>query len=794
MSAAAPEGYPGNPSLPREVRDKILSTFRHTLNLFKEGKQDDCLIGCDFILKMDPRFTPARQLLEKAKNPAAAVDVGALESVVALTPTRQERVASVETDRLLVRAAESFAARDFDAAMASAEQVLQVLPGNQNATEIRDKALRKKTVQPQFEAARQRAVTALEGHRTAEAKTALANMRALDAEHPSVALLERKLQEAAPAEVGESTNPGLNLDAPATSSPSFSMDSDPEPSFSMQPEPASSGLEGGLGDLSLDSLTLDEPPGTVVPPPPGMRDPVTGPLRIGGEALGTRAPDASDSFTLDMGTTNETFDHGGNTGAPPNLWNEPEPAGASVSFSDSAASMFTSAADEPSYEPSSPSAEPSVPSADDEIATLLQQGDDAARMGNRQQAIEIWSRIFLIDINNSDAVGRIEKARQEMAEGNRRIAESLKQGREKFEAGDFTAAREAFLQVLALDETDQTARTYLDRIEQQLARPSSGLDLSHRAPAGDVFEEEMAQAAATEPAEIESLAPAREDAPAPKAPRAPLDKRFLVALGVAVILTLVVGLYFFLRPGKGPSAVGSQAPTSAGGGASLEHATSLFRDGKVAETIAELKKIPASSPDYARAQRLLTSLSKSAAGGAGEAAAGGEPAVAGEKPAGAAPPPEAVKHREDGQKALAEKRYIDALKNLSLASASFDGDPTFSQEVGQASEKVNELTPAVKLYNEGEYETAIPILWRIFQADRSNQDAKSFLLRCYYNEGIGQLQNGLYAKAAESFGEVLSIDPQDTDSIRHKKFSERYLKGDLDLMGRIYVRHVQQRP
>ncbi len=94
MSSAPEAQYPGNPSLPREVRDKILSTFRHTLNLFKESKIDDCLIGCDFILKMDPRFAPARQLLDKAKNPAAAVDVAALEAVVAETPTRQERVRS----------------------------------------------------------------------------------------------------------------------------------------------------------------------------------------------------------------------------------------------------------------------------------------------------------------------------------------------------------------------------------------------------------------------------------------------------------------------------------------------------------------------------------------------------------------------------------------------------------------------------------------------------------------------------------------------------------------------------
>jgi tetratricopeptide (TPR) repeat protein len=799
MSAAAPEGYPGNPSLPREVRDKILSTFKHTLNLFKEGKRDDCLIGCDFILKMDPRFTPARQLLEKTKNPAADVDVGDLESMVAATPTRQERVASVETDRLLVRAAESFAARDFDAAVAAAEQVLQVLPGNQNAVEIRDKALRKKNAEPQFEVARQRALAALESHRPAEAQSALQQMRSLDPEHPAVALLERKLQPAAPLEVGESTNPGLNPDGPPPPPP-LSLADEPEPETS-----ASALGGGGLGDLSLDSLTLDEPPGTVVPPPPGMGDPVTGPLKLGGQALGGGS-EPSDSFSLDMGG-NETFDHGGSSGAPPDLWSESpaEPAGASVSFSDSAASMFSTSAEEssdsePSYASASPDPEPSGPSTEDEIATLLQQGDDAARTGNRQQAIEIWSRIFLIDINNSDAVGRIEKARQEMAEGNRRIADSLKQGREKFEAGDFTAAREAFLQVLALDESDQTARTYLDRIEQQLSRPSSGLDLSRRAPQGDVLEEDYGDASpgaaageALEEAssEREAVAPAA----AAKPPRAPMDKRFLMALGGALILAVVLGLYMWLRPSGGSPQASSPQGQAAAGGPSLEHATALFRDGKVAETIAELKKIPRSSPDYGRAQKLLASLSKTAEGGAGESAAGETAGASGEKPAGAAgPPPEAVKHREEGQKALADKRYIEALKSLSLASASFEGDPTFAQEIGAASEKVNELTPAVKLYNEGEFETAIPILWRIFQADRSNQDARSFLVRSYYNEGIGQLQNGLYSKASESFAEVIAIDPQDADAIRHKKFSERYVKGDLDLLGRIYVRHVQQRP
>jgi tetratricopeptide (TPR) repeat protein len=754
MSATADPRYPGNPSLPREVRDKILSTFRHTLNLFKESKIDDCVIGCDFILKMDPRFTPARQLMEKAKNPAADVDVAVLEAVVAETPTRQERVTSVETDRLLVRAAESLNARDFDAAVAAAEGVLKVLPGNHNAAEILEKARQKKGAQPQFEVARQRAMAALDGHRMSEARAALDKMRSLDAEHPAVALLERRLVVPAapsPPEIGESTNPGF---AP------------PQPQGS-EPAPTSA-----LDDLSLDSLSLDDGPSAVVPPTDFRRPSFGGPL--GGTQ---ESPSAS--------TPDDGFLGGDSSQIPPDLWSsgpaeEPDrfslDAAAGSAFSAEPSSSFSSAPE--------PVAEPETPTQQDEIEALLTQGDEAARIGHRQQAIEIWSRIFLIDINNSDAVGRIEKARQEMAEGNRKIAEELKRGRERFEAGDFTGAREAFLDVLASDESDATARSYLDRIEQELARPSSGLDLSRKAPQGDILAEEMAEAA--EPEAPEPVSKAKSAAPA--APRRPIDKRFVMALGGALVLTIAVGGYYLLR-GSGKSGAAAAA-----GGPSLEHATMLFREGKLAETIAELRQIPAEHPDYARAQKLLTSLTRKTTEGGAAAAAPSESASAEASKPAAGPSADAVRLRAEGEKALSEKRYIDALKSLNLAAPAFQSDPTFAPLLGAASERVAELTPAVKLYNEGEYDTAVPILWRIFQADRSNHDARSYLLRSYYNQGIAQLQNGLFPKAVESFNEVLAIAPDDADAIRHKKFAQRYLKGDLDLMGRIYVRHIQQRP
>ncbi len=737
---AEPLPYPGNPSLPREVRDKILTTFRHTLNLFKEGKTDDCLIGCDFILKMDPRFAPARQLLEKTRNPASEVDVTRLEAIVAEIPARQERVASVESDRLLVRAAESLNARDFDAAIAAAEQVLKALPGNRNAQEILSKARQKKGIGPQFEVARQRAIAALDANRAGEARAALERMRSLDPEHPDVALLGRRLAErtSAAAEVGESTNPGLTPPG----------------------QPAATEA-GSLGELSLDSLSLDEPlqSPAAVRPPSHMGRSTSGPLSFQDPGrFGAGSPEP---------------------GAPPDLWTE------APSESEGVSGPSLDGPAEPAYspEPGLP-LEPEPSTQRQEIESLLARGDEAAGAGNRQQAIEIWSRIFLIDINNSEAVGRIEKARQEMSEGNRRVAEGLKRGRESFEAGDLTAAREAFLQVLAVDESDATARTYIDRIEHELARPSAGLDLSKKAPQPDILAEEMAQAAVSEPA-AEREAAGR---PEPKPARGPLDRRFVLALGVALVLVIAVGAYFLMRPTRKPG------PGASEGGPSLEHATMLFREGKLAETVAELGQIPPESPDYARAQKLLASLTRKTDGGT--AASAGAEAGGAERPAAPAPgpPPEAVHQREDAEKALAEKRYIDALKSFNLAAPAYQQDPTFAQSMGAASERVNELTPAVKLYNEGEYDTAIPILWRIYQADRANQDARSYLLRSYYNEGIGQLQNGLYPKAIESFTEVLAIDPQDAEAARHKKFAQRYLKGDLDLMGRIYVRHVQQRP
>ncbi|MGH9367197.1 MAG: hypothetical protein ACRD3M_05950 [Thermoanaerobaculia bacterium] len=751
MSGAAtnPGIYPGNPSIPNEVRDKILSTFKHTLTLYQEGKVDDCLIGCDFILKMDPRFSPARRLLEKAKNPAADIDLIELEAIVATTPVRPPRPSAADAEKLLVRAVESYNARDFDACINAAEQVLASLPGNVHASELAEKARRKKEVQGDFEASRSRALALLEARRHADVSIELDRMRSLDPEHPAVSLLERRIAQAgarpghdAAPSPGQAGGLGGMMDfgepggAPAQ-----------EPRISFDPPGRAAPASGGLDSLSLDSLSLDTPQSTAVLPPPDFPAARRGPLDL--------PPAASPAA---------------GRGSPGDLWSESE-----ASEPPPLDRQAASPAARP--EPPRPAPEEEPGKAEREIAMLLRQGDEALGRGEHEAAIEVWSRIFLIDINSVEAVTRIENARKEMSEGDARVAAALEKGKLAVEAGSLEAARTAFQQALAIQGNEPTARSYLDRIERELAAGGSSVSIAELKPAPEA-----------EPSESELPAPPEgATPPRRKALRPGLHVNPTVAMIAAAFVVLVaIGSWLILRQPKPAPAPAPAPPAEAGG--SLEKATAFFQDGKIPETIAELKRIRPSDPNYAKARQLLETFEKPPGERAAAAAA---PPIA---PQGSPQAADPVPLRARGEQALSEKRYIDALKDFSAVAASFQGDPAFAQAMSAASDRVTELTPAVKLYNEGEYETAIPVFWRIFQADRGNQDARSYLLRCYANQGITQLQNGLYDRARQSFDEALALDPQDTEILRHKKFADRYRKGDLDLLGRIYVRHVSHRP
>jgi tetratricopeptide (TPR) repeat protein len=746
-SPLSPGSYPGNSSLPVEVREKILATFRHALKLFSSGNVSDCVIGCEFILKMDPRFTPAQRLREKARNRDSAVDISDLEAMVspqapgspaaasppAPAPAGERRPDKPDPQRLLAEAEQKCGARDFDGAVAAATRALTLAPGNKDALAMIEKAAGKRAMQPLIEASRANAEEALAQRRLSDARREVERLRAADPKHPALPSLEGRLSAAS---------------APAAATP---PDMGPGPQGSGEfslggPQSEGYGATPAFGDLSAEPSGLDP-----VPPPSSDR------------FSGAPEDSAQDAAKSGLSGYDDT---------------SPD-AEALVPPSHSPRDLFLPLEEAPGTTlPSLPRPEideEEARAAEREIDVLIKQGDDAAKKGDREQAIEIWSRVFLIDINNSEAVTRIEKARQETADESRLVAECLKKGRESFEAGDPEAARRFFLQAQSLDPGEPTAGLYLERIEKgeaEKAAPAAAGEAAAKPPVPARVDDFPAAAAAPPPPERRLAGIA-------------INPRILAVVGVFLALTLA-GIYFVFRGTR------TQAPPQKNVSSnSVQRAREFLEKGQVSEARTELRRIGPADPDSEEARKLLANLDRGGAPEAGRALRPASPPDAASSASRGDTDP--ARLRAVAEKALEEKRYIEALKNFNLAAPAFRDDPSFTREQGLASDKVTALTPAVKFYNEGEYETAIPILWRILQEDRDNQDARSYLLRSYYNQGITQLQNGLYQKAMQTFREALALDPNDSEAARHMKFAERYQKGDLDLMGRIYVRHVNHR-
>ena len=113
---------------------------------------------------------------------------------------------------------------------------------------------------------------------------------------------------------------------------------------------------------------------------------------------------------------------------------------------------------------------------------FLRQGDEAAARGHLQEAIDLWSRVFLIDLSNDEASRRIDATREKQNEAARQLDVLLSEGVQLYEAGDLQSARNAFLKVLTLSESDATARNYLNQIDAALvAVPAAAAVPSARA-------------------------------------------------------------------------------------------------------------------------------------------------------------------------------------------------------------------------------------------------------------------------------------------------------------------------
>ncbi|HEY3350287.1 MAG TPA: hypothetical protein VGM13_10975 [Thermoanaerobaculia bacterium] len=655
--------YAGSAALSPEARDKVLQTFRHTLSLAQSGKADEALLGCDFILKMDGRFAPARALLDALRTaaPGAPVDVNRFSEFLGF------------------------------------ESAVEELPGSAEPAAV---------------------------------------------------------PKAAPAPPLRDAFPGA----------------------------APSGPHAGMDDLVFGDEAAPRaaaapptpPPSPAVPPPPSFApvagsDPFAGldDLRLGGSgnSLVGASLEAPASFA---------------PGAPP-------PMPPSVPEAD------------PTEAPEAkPAAAPRPVSgaggqADARITQFLKQGDEAFARGNAQEAIDLWSRVFLIDLSNEEASRRIDSAREAQAETARKIDMLLSEGVQSYEAGDLAGARNKFLDVLALSEHDATARGYLNQIEAALSTPGAGgAPASTSTPDSDFMRNEIEAPHA--PSFAEDVSPIDEGPSASGSPperatlprvRSRVDLRVLLAAGLVLLAVVGAGTYWFLRrnrPAPAPAA-GPGAPKPGGAARPVDDpflkAQALFDAGKIDEAIGILVKIPDADPRHNEALVRIEKMKSSAA----------------PTPPPAAPSEAALDEmRVAGFAAIASSRYIDAVRNLDPVVKTRPQDTEAAAGLKKALEQVASLSSAVRSYNEGDYESAIKLLWEARKGDAKNQDVEEYLVNAYVNAAIQALQAGNMAKALAALKEATELRPGDAEAQRLLRFARKYPRGATDLLSKILIKHLAVRP
>ena len=648
-----PASYPGSPSLSAEASEKVLQTFRHTLDMARAGRNEDALLGCDFILKMDARFAPARKLLASLRGIAAGtvVDLG-----------------------------------EFDAFLGGAS----------------------------------------------------------------------------PA-------------PPAPTTPPSGYGVPPAPAAAADPF-ASPG--SGLDSLGFDDLAPN--PFASAPAPAAPTAPAPSDFSFSGGEAGPAPSTAPDPFAAVSGFEAPA------TGA--------DPFAAAELPSD----PFASAAPA-STAPAAPAAPPAA-GVDPRITQFLRQGDEAEAQGRIQEAIDLWSRVFLIDLSNEDASRRIDAARDKQNEAARQLDVLLSEGVQLYEAGDLQSARNSFLKVLTLSESDATARNYLNEIDAALAsaRPTAPAP-APAAPAAEPYLRDELEPPGR-PSFAEGL-PSLEEHPVgaafePEAPAAAagpevgaaqkggrIDGRILLGVAALVLAAVAVVAWLAFRPtaeqetGSGPESVPATTSPAAD---PLAKAQALFDAGKVEEALQLLSAIPPTDPHHAQALVLVDKFKSSA-----QPQPNAEPAVS---------EAEVDEARLAGFASLAAGRYIDAVKSLDVVAKARPDDTEAVQALARARDTVSALGAAIRSYNEQDYASAQRLLWDLRKQDSKNQDVEEYLFKSYFNDGVMSLQSGNMKRAAEAFREATGLRSQDAETQRHLKFARKYAGGPGDLASRIYVKHVSPRP
>jgi tetratricopeptide (TPR) repeat protein len=725
--------YPGNSALSTAVKDRVLSTFQQTLALYKQGRTEEVMQGCGLILRMDPMFDPAKKLMEKARNPASPVNV---DTLIAADPMAEARA--------------MLAARNFQKVVDITTEILTNDLMNDEARVLNEQAREKMEAAPFVDQYIKKAEQAIATGDANTAKASLDKIRTLDGDDTAIARLEGDIKKIQPG----TGSPSFVVDTPATGKRGSAQASDF--GFTFEEEKAA----------QPQSFSFDSPFSTDT----GTVPPITPPSNFSFDSPGTPTPPPQPpptSFSFDTPPPSPSPFAGGFSFDK----TSPEKAPASGEFDFTTASVETS------------------PDDQKKVQEYLADGDAAFDGGDFQQAIDLWSRIFLIDVTNEQASERIEKAKAKRKDVESRSDSLLAAGVQAFDRGDRNGARDNFAKVLQIDPHNPTALDYIERLSGDIGTEGGAAGFAAAyipttpiAPQKDVFAEEPAESEAslvppspTPPAARRSAGVAK-PAPKPTAAAAASSGLPMRAILIVVVLAVLAAGGWFARskfmskPSYDPSATQT----------TFKQATALSERGQYDAAIILLQDVKPDDPQHDKALGMIADL-QAKKSQASELLNG--------RPTDAA-------YREslaNGKTAFDSHDYDAAKKAFDSAARIKPLPPDMKALYDTASQQVAKLEGAKALFNGQRYQEALTNLQSLAQQDPQNQSIKRLITDAHFNLGAVALQEERLPDAAREFDEVLKSDPTDDLAKRSKALAERYDGQPKDLLYKIYVKYLPLR-
>ncbi len=740
--------YPGNPQLSSDAQERVLSAFRRAITLLQGGNRREATIALDFTLRLDPDFEPARNLSNQLSTGSGEIDLASMISELGL-PTEQEIQAK------LVDAVDDFNERRLTEARNKVEAVLRELPGSQEARRLLaqiDQALK---TEANIGELLTRAHQDLAAGRAGQAAELVMKAQAIDPDHPGIAPLLHEIQAMAPA----GGQPPLAPVPPASSDRSgFTPDQPQSVEFAVP--------EAGDGVHNV---------------------PATG----GFETLPEGAPLFGDAEAFTPAFEFESPEEPG-AGAAPSPGQSTETGERTPSPGDDLADLFDQDA-------SAPGPAETVPAAPEgeragRVTELRRQGQEAFDREDYLEAIDIWSRIYLIDPDNQEASTAIDEARKRQDEIDRAIEQRIFEAQEAATAGNTATALDIVHEILTAHPDNLAAH----QLEETLTRQEAVSPPP--APTGAASNEETPQAPGTpsvpeasradidadlfDATPTETPSPSPEEAASVSAGAAPSEPspedtaparrtlRFggmrLVLLGVGAAIIVAIGLWFGSKLMSG-SHTGVEAGSA---NRVLAQAEALYKKGQPEKAIRLLESFHAANVDQVRIARRLTKYRKALI------------------PPTPTPPPESS---AEARQAFAAGNWIEAYRIASRGLTKHPGDPGLTTLSTTILEKEKQIGPLIEAEQQGDYETAVGIARELVAHHPDHPEFKHDLARDLFNLAVNDLRSYNLTGASNQLHSLLAMDPSDHEARRVLKFIEKYQIRPADMRLKVFIGSLSYR-